>query len=129
MTGTSHLIAISGLHVGLIAAVAFFIFSFLWRCMPFLCQYVAAHQIGAFAGIIFALLYSELSGFSTPTQRAFIMSFVFLSEKLLNKKTSIWHSFILAMSLVLAINPFSLYFPGFYLSFLGLCIIVWKFEV
>ena len=68
MTGTSHLIAISGLHVGLIAAVAFFIFSFLWRCMPFLCQYVAAHQIGAFAGIIFALLYSELSGFSTPTQ-------------------------------------------------------------
>lgn len=124
LTGTSHLIAISGLHVGLIAAVSFYLSSFLWRRFPTLCQWVAAHRVGALMGIITALFYAELSGFSTSTQRAFIMSFVFLSAKLLNKRTSVWHSFILAMALVLLANPFSVFLPGFYLSFLAVLVLI-----
>ncbi len=125
LTGTSHLIAISGLHVGLIAVVSFFLVSFLWRRFAFLCECVAAHRVGAFAALLAAFFYSLLSGFAIPTQRAFLMSLVFLSAKLFNKKTNVWHSYLLAMCLVLMVNPFSVFFAGFYLSFLAVFILIW----
>ncbi|MEM7294400.1 MAG: ComEC/Rec2 family competence protein, partial [Pseudomonadota bacterium] len=76
-TGTNHLFAISGLHVGLVAAMAFGVAGFLWRFAPTLVlKCVDRVQFASAVAIVFALVYALLAGFSLPTQRALIMVLV-----------------------------------------------------
>lgn len=117
LTGTSHLIAISGLHVGLIAGFVFLAVTFLWRCSSKLCLWLPAPQFAAWLAMTAAWGYSLFTGFAVSTQRAAIMVSVFFLSIAFNKKTNSWHSYILAMALVLMINPWSIYLAGFYLSF------------
>ncbi|MGA2655784.1 MAG: ComEC/Rec2 family competence protein, partial [Gammaproteobacteria bacterium] len=72
-TGTSHLLAISGLHIGLVSGFIFFLMRSLWASIPRLPLYCPAPIIGAIFAIIAAFIYSALAGFAIPTQRALIM--------------------------------------------------------
>ncbi len=126
-TGTNHLMAISGLHIGLISGFAFFVFTFLWRGFPTLCLYFPAVKAGAVAAMVAALLYSALAGFSTPTQRAFIMVCVFMGSVISNRPTGVWQSFCLALLLVLLLDPFSTLSVGFWLSFSAVGILLYTF--
>ena len=60
-TGTSHLIAISGLHIGLIALFAFMLFRVLWSFSPRACQLIPAQKIGMIAAIMAAFIYSLMA--------------------------------------------------------------------
>src|SRR5690606_22358941 len=72
-TGITHLIAISGLHVTLIAALGMLLVRLLWRLpwrpKPRHCRADIAALVGALAAAAYALL----AGFSVPTQRTLIM--------------------------------------------------------
>ena len=112
-TNTTHLSVISGLHIGLISTLLFFIGAFLWRLSKRLVIIVPAQIIGAYFGIIGALSYAFIAGFSIPTQRAFIMASVAFLSIILRTQYSVWTLYGFAMLIVLFFNPFSVYDVGF----------------
>jgi competence protein ComEC len=124
-TGTSHLVAISGLHVGLVSGLAYLIGSWLWRRLGRLALYVPAPSAGALAGLAAALLYAALAGFAIPTQRALIMVGVALGAVLLRRR--IRPAALLATALVLVVvrDPFSVLSAGFWLSFAAVAVLVY----
>lgn len=124
-TNTTHLSVISGLHIGLISTLFFFMASFLWRTSKYLLKKIPAQEIGAYSGIFGALMYTFIAGFSIPTQRAFIMASVAFLSIILKLKYNHWTLYAIALMIVLIINPLSIYDVGFWLSFYVVAIILY----
>jgi competence protein ComEC len=72
-TGTSHLLAISGLHIGLAAALGFFAVKTVWRIRSQQLLKLSDRQAGAIGGLLLAIFYALLAGLSIPTQRSLVM--------------------------------------------------------
>lgn len=124
-TGTSHLMAISGLHIGLVAGFAFFLVNFLWRWVPWLTLRFPAPQAGALAALLAGTLYAALAGFSLPTQRAMIMLAVFMGGILSRRKVPPWQGLSVALLFILVHDPFAVLSPGFWLSFGAVAVILY----
>jgi competence protein ComEC len=125
LTGTSHLMAISGLHVGIMAGLFFFIFAFVWRWIGWGLVIFPDKVIGAVGGILFAILYSALAGFSVSTLRADIMLSTMMGAMMIKRQYKPWHGLSLAALCVLLFNPFNVLSPGFWLSFIAVAMILW----
>lgn len=120
-TGTSHLMAISGLHIGLVAGL---VFVSVRRLVPaVVCKYVSAPQVAALASLLIGGSYAMLAGFSVPTQRAFIMLLVLMLAILMKRAAFSLNTLSIALIAVLLINPISVLSVGFWLSFLAVLII------
>lgn len=117
MTGTNHLMAISGLHIGLVAAAVFFVTRSLWRLLPALSSRLPAPKAAAWAALASAAGYSALAGFSVPTQRAFVMVAVMMWGLLRTRPLAPIDAFAAAAMAVLIYDPLSVMTPGFWLSF------------
>jgi len=120
-SGTSHLLAISGLHIGLVAGLVFFVAR---KCVPagFL-KSLSAQQYAALASIFIAAIYTALAGFSVPTQRAFIMLLVLMLAVLLKRPAFSLNTLSLALLAVLIHDPVSVLGVGFWLSFSAVLLI------
>jgi len=117
-TGTNHLLAISGLHIGLVAGLLFFFARRLWsRLYPG--QAMAAQRVAAAMALIGAITYAALAGFSIPTQRALAMVAVVLISHWRQRPMLPSQSLASAMLAVLLLNPLSVLDPGFWLSFIA----------
>lgn len=116
-TGTNHLIAISGLHIGLIAGLVFALMRRIWGAIPVLALRVSAHQGAAVAALFAAAGYALLAGFSIPTQRALVMLLVVMGGVLLKRRVRPFQSLSLALTAVLLFDPFAVHNAGFWLSF------------
>ncbi len=123
-TGTNHLMAISGLHVGLVAGLAFFLLRWFWGRSVSLLHYLPAVKAGAVAAILAALVYAALAGFSVPTQRALIMVVVFMLAIISQRYRRPGDGLMLALLLVLFIDPLAVMDAGFWLSFGAVAIIL-----
>ncbi|MCW8935730.1 MAG: DNA internalization-related competence protein ComEC/Rec2 [Gammaproteobacteria bacterium] len=121
LTGTNHLMAISGLHIGLIAVMTFVLVS--WLVPGFLCLYLSSSQIAALASLLVAGFYAMLAGFTVPTQRAFIMLLVMMLAILLKRPVFSLNTLALSLIAVLIINPVNVLSVGFWLSFIAVLII------
>lgn len=124
-TGTSYLMAISGLHIGLLASIVFFVVDFLWRRSRTWALILPAKCAAAVAAFFTAFIYSALSGFSIPTQRAMIMLAVFLGAIFFRRNVAPWNAFFLALLLVLLIDPLAVLAIGFWLSFAAVAAIIY----
>lgn len=124
-TGTNHLMAISGLHVGLVAGFAFFLFSFLWRRCPGCCLRLAAPRAAAIAAFLVALWYAALAGFAIPTQRALLMLAVVLGAVFWMRPLAAGRALALALWLVLLWQPTAVLAAGFWLSFAAVALILY----
>jgi competence protein ComEC len=122
-TGTNHLLAISGLHIGMIAGMCFFVGQFFWRCCGRFMLYLPAKKAGAIFAIMAALSYSALAGFSISTQRALIMLSFAMGAVLFSRKISLTQLLIYAWFVILIYNPLGLLSRGFCLSFLAVFIL------
>lgn len=116
-TGTNHLMAIAGLHIGIVAGFAHVVFGWLWRRVPKLTLLMPAQIASAIGALIVACVYSALAGFSIPTQRACLMLATFIFALISRKKYLSWHVWLFVMIVVILTNPFSVLSESFWLSF------------
>jgi len=117
VTGTAHLVAISGLHVGWVALLVFFGAERLWRALPGAPLWLPAQRFAAVTAAAAALGYALLAGLSLPTKRALIMVTVGLGAWLLGRPFRFERALAVAALAVLVWRPDSLFEPGFWLSF------------
>ncbi|WP_227538050.1 DNA internalization-related competence protein ComEC/Rec2 [Marinobacter vulgaris] len=128
-TGTIHLVAISGLHLGLIAAGAGFVCRRLLLCMP-----QGRISPGRLRGLVFlcvstaSLAYALAAGFSVPTRRALIMVIIAGWMVLGARRTGVLTGLLGALVLVLLSDPFSPLDQGFWLSFGAVSVLVLLFS-
>lgn len=123
-TGTTHLIDISGAHIGLIAGITFYVMSWLWSRMGVLSLYWPAPKTASAVSLAIAFTYTLLSGFAVPAQRAFLASTFMLLRYFCNQRFSVWQAWRYALLAVLVFEPHSVLSAGFYLSFIGVAILV-----
>jgi competence protein ComEC len=124
-SGTLHLVAISGLHITLVAAVVFFGVRRAWAWPAWTVLWVPAPLAGAVAGLLAAAGYAALAGFVVPTQRALIMLAVALGAKLLRRRIAPFTLLGAALFAVLVYDPLAVMAAGFWLSFAAVAVIVW----
>jgi len=125
-TGTNHLMAIAGLHIGFLAALTRSIVKFGYRFCPQAMLKIPLQQVVAAVALTASLLYSALAGFSIPTQRALIMISVLLLTVLYKRILPLWQAWSLALFLVLLLNPLNVLSSSFWLSFTTLALIIYS---
>ncbi len=113
-TGTVHILAISGLHVGLIAGLFLFIFS-LFR---------VPKRIAFILTALILIFYSFVAGLNPPVIRATIMFLIIVLGYIMNRDSDILNSLSLAAMAILFWNPKELFDPSFQLSFMSIASIV-----
>ncbi|MBS3732682.1 MAG: DNA internalization-related competence protein ComEC/Rec2 [Desulfobacterales bacterium] len=116
-SGASHLLAISGLHVGIVATCAFFLFKWLLSWCPPLLLRGWAGKCAALLTIFPVVAYGMLSGMSPSTQRAMIMVLVFLAALIRDKPYDPANTLAAAALCILAVRPPGLFSVSFQLSF------------
>lgn len=116
-TGTSYLVAISGLHIGLVASIVLVLVRFLWCRSRRLPLVMPAREAGIIAGLFVGFIYGAISGFSIPTQRALVMLVMFSLAALFRRHTQLWNAWLWSLFLVLIIDPLAPLTMGFWLSF------------
>ncbi|WP_420820962.1 ComEC/Rec2 family competence protein [Roseovarius amoyensis] len=113
----AHLLAISGLHMGLLAGVVLGVVRLGLAAVPALGLRWPAKKIAAVAAIVASAGYLALSGGSIATERAFIMVTVMLCAVLADRRALSLRAVAVAAVIVLALRPEALLGPGFQMSF------------
>jgi len=117
-TGTIHLVAISGLHLGLVALGAGFVARRLLLTVSSYRLSERSVRVAVFFVVLLCcLLYALAAGFTVPTRRALIMVAVGSWFLLKARQVSVWHSLVIALGLVLLLDPLAPLDQGFWLSF------------
>jgi competence protein ComEC len=124
-TGTSHLIAISGLHVGLVAGALFLLVRRTWALVPALALRLAAPRAGALAALGAAVGYAGLAGFAVSTQRALVMLAVVLIAISAGRTLRAGSALLLALAAVLIVDPGAVLDYGFWLSFGAVAVLLY----
>ncbi|MFZ0240790.1 MAG: ComEC/Rec2 family competence protein [Desulfobacterales bacterium] len=122
--GIGHLLAISGLHIGIVAATAFFILTRLLARIPWF-LWNAATRKGAALGTFFPVLaYAILAGMSPSTQRALAMVAFFLATILLGRDQDLPNTLAVAALAILVAFPPVFFSASFQLSFAAVAAII-----
>ncbi|HPX87716.1 MAG TPA: DNA internalization-related competence protein ComEC/Rec2 [Methylophilaceae bacterium] len=124
-TGTTHLMSISGLHITMLAGLAFGLVSFCWRRIPQLAIRIPTRKAAVFAGVITAVCYALLAGFSVPTQRTVYMLSVFAVALWSGRQVAIAQVLAIALVVVVVLDPWAVNAPGFWLSFGAVALIAY----
>ncbi|MDY0045753.1 MAG: ComEC/Rec2 family competence protein, partial [Syntrophales bacterium] len=116
-SGLSHVLAISGLHVGIIASFSFFIIRCLIRTSTFMLLHGNITKVSACISMVPVVGYAALAGFGISTVRAAIMIATFLLSLLFSRKGNALNSLALAAFIILLFSPSSFFDISFQLSF------------
>lgn len=114
-TGLNHLVAISGLHIGIIAGLVALCAKYCLRYLAI--PYISPRITIALVTVLSATAYSLLAGFSIPTRRALFMIVIAAFMQLRRHAFTAYQTLWTALALVLLIDPFAVLAPGLWLSF------------
>ncbi len=121
-TGTSHLMAISGLHIGLAAGGMFFL---SWFALALVCRRSNIRDRAVIIAALAAFAYAELSGFAVPARRALLMAVFLVLAGLIRRQLSVARLLSLCGLAILLSDPLAILAPGFKLSFAAVAILFW----
>ncbi len=127
-TGTVHLLVVSGLHVGIAAAVAHAIAGMLLRCLPGAATYLPAARSARAAAVLGAAAYVILVGFEVPVTRALCMAAVAALAALASRRLGAWQSYAVALTATLLSVPLAPLEQGFWLSFGAVGVLLVRFS-
>lgn len=115
--GLAHLLAISGLHMGIVGGLVFLI---VWRGLALiepLALRLSVRKPAAAAALLACACYLFISGASVSTQRAFVMALILFGAVLIDRVALTQRSLAIAMIVVILMAPWSVLTPGFQMSF------------
>jgi len=124
-TGVNHLLSISGLHVTMIAALAGWLVASVWRRLPRRAERLPARQAGLVAAVLAAFGYALLAGFQVPAQRTLFMLIVLALAFWGRREPRPFSALVVALFVVLLIDPWAVLSAGFWLSFGAMAAILW----
>ncbi len=113
----AHLLAISGLHMGLITGFVFAALRYGLALAPPLALRLPVRKLAAVGALVVGAGYLALAGGNVATERAFIMVAVMFGAVLLERRALTLRAVAVAALIVLALRPESLTGPGFQMSF------------
>ena len=126
--GAGHLLAISGLHIGIIATASFLFFKWILSHIPFFLLNAWTKKGAVILSMVPVLVYGLLSGMSPSTQRAVIMVIVFLTAFLFEREHDLINTLAIAAMIILIVHPPSVFSISFQLSFAAVLAIIYGFS-
>ena len=123
--GLTHLIAISGFHVGLVAGFFALLARGLWWSWPALARRWPAPIAAALAALLGGVAYTAVAGFALPTVRTALMIAVIAGARVWRRPLRAPEALALAALAVLVVDPLAVLGAGFWLSFLGVAWLLW----
>ena len=127
--GIGHLLAISGLHLGLVAGFAFLTCHFILVRIPSVTGRWGSRPVAALAAFPAALGYGMLTGMALPALRATLMLAVFTLSLVVQREKDLVNSLLLAAFLILSMYPEALFTASFQLSFIGVAALICIFPL
>ncbi len=124
-TGTSHLLVINGLHLGMVAAVTYFLSFWLLRRFPWLLLRINVVQAATLISVLPVVGYAWVAGGSPSTQRAEVMVLAYLLLVFLGRPREVWSALALAAVVILALSPLRLFAISFQLSFAAVAALIY----
>ncbi len=124
-TGTSHLVAISGFNLAIVAGFAFFLLRWSWAAVPALTRRLPAQKAAVLGAALIATAYALLAGFEPPVTRALAMLLIGLAAVFLHRSAHPFRVLALAWGLILLADPFAVLSAGLWLSFGAVAAILW----
>lgn len=122
--GISHLIAISGFHVGVAAVFGAWLCSALYWLWPALALRYPHAQAQALFALAAAFGYGALAGFGMPTVRTVVMIAAFAAARCSRRASGSVHALAFALMAILLVNPSAVLEAGFWLSFVGVAFLI-----
>ncbi len=113
----AHLLAISGLHMGLLTGFVFLVCRLALSAIPSVALRLPVRKLAALCALAAAVIYLMLSGGNVATERAFVMASVMLGAVLIDRRAISLRVVAVAALIVLVLRPESLLSPGFQMSF------------
>lgn len=118
-TGTTHLMAISGLHLSLVAGLAAWLAASIWRRWSWGVRRLPSQHAALVAGAMAALGYAALAGWGLPVQRALLMLLVAGFAIFSGRFVRASYILLIAAAVVVLVDPWAVLLPGFWLSFVA----------
>lgn len=134
LAAVSHLLAISGVHITMLAWLCGGLMAWLWRRSFWLTGWlkmplplrIPAPLVGAVSGGVVAFIYALLAGMGIPAQRTLLMLAVVIIAMLLKRRPPASHVLCLALLVVLLCDPWAVMAAGFWLSFAAVGLLMWQ---
>jgi len=124
-TGTSHILSISGLHIGMIAATGYFFIIIILKFSEYLMLRFNIIKIAALGAFIIVMIYAAIAGMGVTVIRSTLMALVFLIALIAGRKIDLYNSLALAGLVILTISPEALFDISFQLSFMAVLSIIY----
>ena len=127
-SGIAHLLAISGLHLSLVAGFVFVTLRVFLSFFPVIALKINTKKVVAILAVFATFTYMLISGSAVPSQRSFLMTFIVMLAVLVDRKALSMRSVSLAAFAILIIFPHTLITPSFQLSFAAVVALISFYE-
>ena len=123
-TGTSHILAISGFHVGIVALLSISLIRLIMKSFPYLLLRFNVIKVSTFGACVPIVIYAFIAGMGISVVRATIMIVTFMVAILLGRERNLYNTLALAAFIILVFSPYSLFDISFQLSFTAVAAIL-----
>jgi len=124
-TGTSHILSISGLHIGMVAAFAFFFVMIILKSSQYLMLKFNIIKIAAVTAFFVVLTYAFIAGMGVAVVRSTLMAMIFLIALISGKQKDLYNTLALSGLIILVISPEALFDISFQLSFMAVLALIY----